>query len=77
MEQKQLANFGRGPFEDYFKFGPMVKEMLFKDYCFFIFLDLVAILFGGAEPLVQSLMRNILVGTIWAILVEGLVGTIV
>ena len=58
-EQKRLTNFGRGPFEDYFKFGPVVKEMLFKGYCFFLFLAMVAILFGGADPLVQSLLKNI------------------
>ena len=34
-----------------FEFGPMIKEMLFKD--FFLFLAVVAILFSTAKPFVQ------------------------
>ena len=32
---------------------PLAKEMSFKDFLFFLFLALVAILFNGVEPFKQ------------------------
>ena len=62
MERNSLGNFSRGPYEEHLSVIVLnLGQHFWKRYHskIFLYLAVVAILFGGAEPFVQ--LRNICV----------------